>query len=727
MQGNFWQYSIYNQKLISRTVLRYLSLCVIFCIFGNTLLADDNYDINEILSDATDIATKTKLNADYVPGTVTVVKGSELKALGITNLNQPNAFDSIVGMESPVSSLRGAGANFGFLGNKIKWMLNGKTIENELLGLAFGTMKLSIPIEFVERIEVLRGPNSAIYGDKAIFGVVNIVTKKNNAMFVDGSAMGGGRFGRAMGVKQYFEHGDWSFDLAASVEKTDDSNLKINKNGNFNTQYGINIPGYAPGELPNGYDSKTFLADITYKDYKTWFYRLETNAEQGSFGQWLPSDSLPPDASTYGVKEAYTLTGIEKTFNPIKNFEITPKIGYNTYEASSNYFRIPTNAPGLTSASTDGAAIMQYKETQLYGSLDATYKFSDHTITGGLFHQDTSNPIDKVYKNYSYNGTSGSISNTYTYKYPLEPFENMHKIHNAWYIQDLLDVTDKLTITSGIRYDSFNDEVEKSSSAYSPRIAAVYRADDTNIFKAQYSRAFRPATLGEIGWNYPSVTPLSPETVDTVELAYIRKLTDSVVKLATFQSRTYNMIMLDSRSYDLINKSGVVTTKGIEVEYNLKRSAISIAANLAYYKSRADEYTFISQANALPYQVAGNTPVLSPSLMTNIIITANPNGLYPTTIWWHYIGDKRRADAYTVAGGTPQTNFADNYTQVPAQSFVNISQKIRGLAKNFDIDFGVRNIFDTVQTTLYKPLYLPNTNDVPYARRSFWGSATYKF
>ena len=83
---------------------RYLLTCCIPMI-----LSANEQELSRILEEVTEIATKTRMNADFVPGTVSVITGKELKALGISNLAQSNAFDAIVGFDTLSMSMRGGG------------------------------------------------------------------------------------------------------------------------------------------------------------------------------------------------------------------------------------------------------------------------------------------------------------------------------------------------------------------------------------------------------------------------------------------------------------------------------------------------------------------------------------------------------------------------------------------------------------------------------------------
>lgn len=63
----------------------------------------------------------------------------------------------------------------------------------------------------------------------------------------------------------------------------------------------------------------------------------------------------------------------------------------------------------------------------------------------------------------------------------------------------------------------------------------------------------------------------------------------------------------------------------------------------------------------------------------------------------------------------------------PAQDYLNITQKITGISKGLDVEFGVKNVFGKTLKTLYMPLNPPNTSDVPYMKQSFWINLLYKF
>lgn len=148
--------------------------------------SEDRAELHRLLAIVekhTEIATKTKLNADFVPGMVTVLLGDDLEARGVRTLYE--ALNLAPGMELYLARhgfwntmVRGAAEVFA-TGN-IKILLDGVPLIT-----AFGIEPTpNMSVEQVDRIEVIRGPGSALYGEFAYAEVINIITRrKGNRLF----------------------------------------------------------------------------------------------------------------------------------------------------------------------------------------------------------------------------------------------------------------------------------------------------------------------------------------------------------------------------------------------------------------------------------------------------------------------------------------------------------------------------------------------------------------
>lgn len=136
-------------------------------------------DLMAVLAQETGIATKARMNSDYVPGIVTVLEGDELEALGFETVG--DALAMVPGVQAVRDSAANAsvivrGIHFPFNSGNIKILVDGVPLSRESAGLNGST--LLMPIENVERIEFIRGPGSVIYGDFAFMGLVNIITRR---------------------------------------------------------------------------------------------------------------------------------------------------------------------------------------------------------------------------------------------------------------------------------------------------------------------------------------------------------------------------------------------------------------------------------------------------------------------------------------------------------------------------------------------------------------------
>lgn len=686
-------------------------------------------DLSKLLEATTEIATKARINADYMPGSVNIIKGEELKALGILNLNQPNALDMITGMDSSVNALRGSGSVYGGQGNKIKWLVNGRALSSQLWGgFVWGRSNISFPItvDQIDRIEVFRGPDSAVNGDNAVFGVVNIITKSSkdsigsqNSASASFSKSDSGKWNRQTDVNARYEKDDFRLSLSAMTYNKDGDSFFIGENGNFaNSVTGGHTPGYGPGNIANANDGYSLFIETNYKDWSLWANKMKTKYAQGALGTWYPTDMLPKDDGKKIGADELSSIGFKKEFI-FHHLTITPSASFNIVESKlDDYMGIH---PSYMTSNIEGVRDYLYREHRKKAKIDFEYRRGSHIVSGEAMFQSTSNVKDERSRNFDYYGpwpldvwTSASYSST------LATTPNTKRLQKAGYIQDIWDIGEKTTVIVGARYDMFSGDAK--FSGLSPRLAMVYRGIGNNILKAQYSRAFRAPNFIEA--DELKKAGVKAETVDTVELAHIFKDDKFSVKTTVFESRIYNMITFNDLTYDTENLPNMGTLRGVEYEVKYEGESFKAGLNQAFYKSEAKQRVYNSPYSIFSFKFDGGAFTLAPTSSTNIFLTLNQKTRYPTTLWYHYIGGKKRKNSFSTEDpyyiASPNGN-------VDPQDYLNVTQQIKSVVKNLDLSFGVQNVFGKTQKTLYMPLSQPNTKDIPYMGQSFWVNASYRF
>ena len=123
-------------------------------------------------------ASRREQSTLEAPNATTVITAEEIRLSGATTLPDllrrvPGAEVMALGVGSHNSSFRGFNQR---IANKVLVLLDGRTEYQDFLGL---TLWQGIPVglDEIERIEVIRGPGSALYGANAMLGVVNIITR----------------------------------------------------------------------------------------------------------------------------------------------------------------------------------------------------------------------------------------------------------------------------------------------------------------------------------------------------------------------------------------------------------------------------------------------------------------------------------------------------------------------------------------------------------------------
>lgn len=616
---------------------------------GAASQASDDSDLLTLIQlMETNIATKTDLqDPDRVPGLVTVLEGGDLRARGYQivsdALHHIASFDVTKdsrGIFTP--SVRGIGGIRSGASGKIKVLIDGTEAYTVLS--ATGDLIYNLPINLVDKIEIIRGPGSVIHGENAYSAVVNVVTRTGDSAI---NLSGGSHSSHGVDLiySQTYENG-LVWDLSASAYNSDGADVIVERDGLFNI--GQQDISFAPGDSNELVRTRFLRTKLSYEDFSItahWDSR-----QTGDF--YGLSGSLPPPEN--GVRRDYGSWYLDARYLTKlgQNADLSMRLVHQEHQSDFKNITIQPpgfsvdippvpsfSFPGLTIDYPNGIlAGIGYNERRSQLSSNIVFRgLEQHRILIGTdistiknynsnasINLDIDNP-NPIFANFptpeieQYPGSLGSI------------IEGEKRNIFSLYLQDEFHATENLWITTGIRYDNYSDV----GSDTLPRMAVVYEFNDHNILKAQYGEAFRPPTYAELF----SVAQLSlgnpgiePEKIKTVELAWIHKRENAVFRATLFHSNLDNLIILAPLSFNSqqFSNTGGAMTQGLELEAEVSLSqAFRIDGNLSYIKTE-DDMTGLELEGASDF-------------ISNINLIWQPLSEFSLNLHHRYQGDRHRS------------------------------------------------------------------------------------
>ena len=670
--------------------MSYKALLVFFAIIITTTAVaaepietvDDEAMSNllRIIENESEIATKNKMNTDFVPGMVTVLYGKDLEVLGIDTVWK--AMRLIPGIHIRVSQqgdlqvvTRGLGGEV--ISPEIKTLIDNRSAHNAFLG--FGP-SLYLPISVVDRIEVIRGPGSSLYGDYAFAGVINIVTRKNETRVIAQYGSHNTYHGAAS-ITGGSDSGKFNYSLLAARHNTDGDNAVVGPDalGQF-------------GNPDQRIQTDTAIINMAYD--KTSLYGRIINLSQGNhFGL---VGALEPANQRGGLDSKDIMVGIKQGIELSDDIDLELHGDYMTYQIDTRYTVYPTG-PLLPFLAQDAKVNLFYKERKYLGGLQLNIDALDsHRVVIGAEFSDakpdniwwTSNFNDPNPLNWGptqlYTGANNWVR------------EGISRKTIGVYIQDQFTITDRLTLTTGVRYDNFSD----AGKSINPRVGLVYNIDNKHIFKAQFARAFRPPTLYEKNENTGTGNiNLQAETIESVEVGYVYTTLNTVLRTTLFDSRVKKLIgKAGGTQYQ--NLQDMVRSTGGEVELQQTFSdSLRMDSNISY----------VHAINSVTKRSLEG----SAELLGNLSVTWQPIKNYTISIWGNYVGARNRATG-------------DTRSKLPADTTVDIALGATHLFhEQLTMRAGVKNLFD--RKVKYPAPQTMYQNDYPGDRRTFWGQLAYSF
>lgn len=655
------------------------------------------------------IATGSAQSLRRAPAVATVITAEDIAIMRATDLDQvletvPGLHVSRSGLNwEPLYTMRGiyAGTN-----PQILVLQNGVPLTTLLTG-SRGTIWGGYPVEQIARIEVIRGPGSALYGADAYSGVINIVTKGPAAAEGTQLGVGAGSFKTRDG---WVQHGGklGPIDVAAYVRagKTGghrsiiEADAQTLRDKLFGTKASL-----APGPVNTGYDATDINLEL---NYNKWRVR----------GGYILRDNYGTGA---GVASALDPVGKEKSSR------VLSEISWNDTQLSANWGagwtasavgykqRIPVDLrlspPGTrfpTGLFPDGfIGHPDTSERQVRVSGYAMYNgFDGHRIRLGIGHDNLNMYHVATIKNYLFNAAGVPVPQGPVIDYTnIQPFLLPHRRKITYYnIQDEWQLARDWTLTAGVRHDKYSD----FGNTTNPRMALVWDAAHDVTAKLLYGRAFRAPSFNEsYGINNPVQRGnplLRPETVDTLEAAVswqARK--DLNVNLNVFRTQLADLIrtaavpgVTGATFLNMGNQDG----KGAELELAWDASrTLRVSGNYAYQRT-IDPATGKDAGYAPHHHVNGRVDW---QMRGSAVMSAQLN----------HVADRRRP------AGDNRPKIAD-YTTFDLSLGTD-----RGQGK-WDVSVAIRNLFnaDAREPSLAPGTALPN--DLPLTPRSIYLRATYQ-
>lgn len=502
-----------------------------FIIIGATLaghltaLAETEFTDSIGLSEVVVTGSRNVTDIRHLPQTVTVVDHLKLTENQRTNV-LPTLMEQVPGLMVTSRGMMGYGVSTGGSGGmmlrgissgagQVMVLIDGHPQYNGIFGHPIAD---AYPTMMTERVEVLRGPASMLYGSNAMGGVVNIVTRTSEA---DGSHgyvnLGAGSWGTLQGEAGYsLRHGKWRATASGQYVRSDNHrpNMGFEQYGGFaKVNYDI-TPHW------------NVFADASITHFNA-SYPGTTSAPMLDADQWITRGAI-----AIGIENHYRLTsGRLSIYDNFGRHKIDDGYDALTGSPQTRLFRSSDALLGIS----------WYQSAVLWSGARLTVGFDYQNIYGHAYYTDRQN---------------GNVLET-----PNKQSGEERNHELAGYVDLRQDLFTWLTAEAGVRYDHHTI----TGGEWIPQAGIVVRPLRSGELKLMASKGFRNPTMREMYLYPPSNTDLKPERMWSYELSWKHRIASGRLQYGI------NLFCIDADNIiQTVNRQNVNTgelnNKGIEFE-----------------------------------------------------------------------------------------------------------------------------------------------------------------
>lgn len=505
-------------------------------------------------------ASKYAQKSTEAPSSVSIITADEIKKAGYRTLADVLAsvrgFYVYTDHNYQYLGVRGF-ARPGDYNSRILLLIDGHRVNDAIYSTASIGTDFYLDLDLVERIEIVRGPSSSLYGSSAFFGVVNVFTKRGRdykgpevSVSVGDDDQVGGRL--TYGKK--FSNG-LELLLSGSSSKSDGADWYFEE---FDDPYYNN--GHAEGI--DEAESYTLFLKATVADFT--FEAAHNVREDGYPTAAWETEFNNPDANTL---DEHSYADLKYEHITESDLEITSRIYYDYYYLEgiypydwADYDADPASDPYILNG-------LDYAHSELWGGeFQAGTTFRDkHRVIVGAEYRDGFT-LDQDYYNYRFRTVAPEYD--YINSHTLNSDEDAY----TWglYLQDEYRINEKFILNAGLRLDHYSS----FGSTSNPRAALIYNPRSKTTLKLLYGSAFRAPTPYELFYHDAGETMLAnpdldPETIDTYEVVWEEMISNRLKAVVNaYYYRIEDLITQDIDADGLLIFQNVeeIESRGIEFE-----------------------------------------------------------------------------------------------------------------------------------------------------------------
>jgi outer membrane receptor for ferrienterochelin and colicins len=611
-------------------------------------------------------ASKFEQKATEAPSSTTVITSDEIKRYGYRTL--ADILESVQGFyvsyDRNYAFLGARGVNQGDFNSRILLLVNGHRVNNDLNDGAYIDTAFIVDVDLIDRVEIIRGPGSVLYGNNAFFGVINVITRQAKQVENVEASGAYGSFNSYSGrvtVGRQFTNG-LQFLLSGTYYNSDGpENLFYPQ---FNTPSQNN--GVAHNLDNDGYGS--FYGSVNYQDFT-----LE--------GAFIDRQKGNPTAQFATVFDDPRLrTDDDRSYATLKyehKFESELDVSADVYYDRSD-LRIGYPEPAPTSL-----FVQQETGEWVGGEVQVNQKIWDrHVLTVGAEYRNDFKQDNRLFQ-----PSTGDV---------FTDVRSSRRNYGIFGQGDFTIVTN-LHVNAGVRYDQYGH----FDSSVSPRAALIYDPFPQSTLKFIYGTAFRDPNFLEL--SDPRFQDIKPEKITSYEGVYEQGIGQSLrSSVSGYYNRVDDLIDFENGSFTNVNAD----TLGMELALEGKWKS-DIRTRLSYtlqHTENRDNHAGLPDSPMHMVKFNASAPLWKDKIFAGLEVQYTSKR---HTVFTDLSGD-------TLAG-----------PDAPDFAVVNFTLFSQNLVPNLDVSASVYNLLDSNYYDPASRFHLQNA--IKQDGRTFRLKLTYRF